>query len=213
MNCARSLTRALFPSLALPLPTQVHPEWCHCRCEPLAAASRERRTCVVVPWSHDRHGQALPQPRRDQVRAFFEMWYNKYLSYHNECLRTTTSVFVSQRVSSYHNACFAAAPSFPRASSVRALFPETPNNKVAADDTLWRVAESPWQPDYQDFWSSSPLSLSLLIFLFVVVLCWLLRHAIDGMGALKLNVLHWHLIDSTSFPIQSERFPQQVLLT
>ena len=28
------------------------------------------------------------------------------------------------------------------------------------------------------------------------------------MAALKLNVLHWHILDSTSFPIKSEKFPQ-----
>ena len=34
------------------------------------------------------------------------------------------------------------------------------------------------------------------------------RQAIIGMAALKLNVLHWHILDSTSFPVQSEKFPQ-----
>ena len=34
-----------------------------------------------------------------------------------------------------------------------------------------------------------------------------IRRAIDGMGSLKLNVLHWHLLDSASFPVQSELFP------
>lgn len=35
-----------------------------------------------------------------------------------------------------------------------------------------------------------------------------IRRAIDGMAALKLNVLHWHILDSESFPIKSEKFPQ-----
>jgi hexosaminidase len=34
-----------------------------------------------------------------------------------------------------------------------------------------------------------------------------IRHAIDGMAALKLNVLHWHILDSSSFPVQSKLFP------
>ena len=36
----------------------------------------------------------------------------------------------------------------------------------------------------------------------------LIRHAIDGLAALKMNVLHWHLIDRESFPIASQAFPQ-----
>jgi hexosaminidase len=36
----------------------------------------------------------------------------------------------------------------------------------------------------------------------------LIRHAIDGLAALKMNVLHWHLIDTESFPIASEAYPQ-----
>ena len=34
-----------------------------------------------------------------------------------------------------------------------------------------------------------------------------IKRTIDGMSAFKLNVLHWHILDSTSFPVQSERFP------
>jgi hexosaminidase len=34
------------------------------------------------------------------------------------------------------------------------------------------------------------------------------RRVLDAMSMTKLNVLHWHLSDSTSFPVQSEAFPQ-----
>jgi hexosaminidase len=36
----------------------------------------------------------------------------------------------------------------------------------------------------------------------------LIRHAIDGLAALKMNVLHWHLLDSQSFPVASQAYPQ-----
>ena len=36
----------------------------------------------------------------------------------------------------------------------------------------------------------------------------LVRHAIDGLAATKMNVLHWHLLDSQSFPVASEAYPQ-----
>jgi hypothetical protein len=36
----------------------------------------------------------------------------------------------------------------------------------------------------------------------------LIRHAIDGIAAVKMNVLHWHILDSQSFPVASEAFPQ-----
>ena len=34
------------------------------------------------------------------------------------------------------------------------------------------------------------------------------RRVLDGMSATKLNVLHWHLTDDTSFPVQSAEYPQ-----
>eukprot|EP00039_Didymoeca_costata_P008872 m.117984 g.117984 ORF g.117984 m.117984 type:complete len:562 (-) comp14267_c0_seq2:2181-3866(-) len=36
----------------------------------------------------------------------------------------------------------------------------------------------------------------------------LIRHIIHGMSVFRLNVLHWHITDSTSFPVKSEKFPQ-----
>jgi hexosaminidase len=35
-----------------------------------------------------------------------------------------------------------------------------------------------------------------------------LKRNIDGMAAVKLNVLHWHLYDSEGFRIESKRFPK-----
>ena len=34
-----------------------------------------------------------------------------------------------------------------------------------------------------------------------------LEHIIDSMSFSKLNVLHWHAIDSQSFPIESKKYP------
>jgi hypothetical protein len=34
-----------------------------------------------------------------------------------------------------------------------------------------------------------------------------IKRAIEGMATLKLNVLHWHILDSSSFPVQSLKFP------
>ena len=34
------------------------------------------------------------------------------------------------------------------------------------------------------------------------------QRVLDAMSMTKLNVLHWHLSDTTSFPVQSEAFPQ-----
>lgn len=33
------------------------------------------------------------------------------------------------------------------------------------------------------------------------------HHIIDGMAANRLNVMHWHIVDSNSFPYCSEMFP------
>ncbi|CAB0004656.1 unnamed protein product [Nesidiocoris tenuis] len=35
-----------------------------------------------------------------------------------------------------------------------------------------------------------------------------LKRTIDGMGSVKLNVLHWHAVDSHSFPLELNRLPQ-----
>merc|ERR1739848_530820 len=34
-----------------------------------------------------------------------------------------------------------------------------------------------------------------------------IKRVIDNMALLRLNVLHWHLVDSESFPVESETFP------
>ena len=36
----------------------------------------------------------------------------------------------------------------------------------------------------------------------------ILKKVLDGMEASKLNILHWHIIDAQSFPIQSQQFPE-----
>ena len=34
------------------------------------------------------------------------------------------------------------------------------------------------------------------------------KHVIDGLASLKMSLLHWHLSDSQSFPVASQRFPK-----
>jgi hexosaminidase len=35
-----------------------------------------------------------------------------------------------------------------------------------------------------------------------------LKRVVDGLAALKLNVLHWHVVDAQSWPLASQRFPR-----
>lgn len=38
-----------------------------------------------------------------------------------------------------------------------------------------------------------------------------IERTLDGMGASKLNVFHWHVTDSQSFPLEIPRVPQMSL--
>jgi len=35
-----------------------------------------------------------------------------------------------------------------------------------------------------------------------------MRRNVDGMAALKMNVLHWHLTDDEGFRVESKKFPK-----
>jgi hexosaminidase len=35
-----------------------------------------------------------------------------------------------------------------------------------------------------------------------------IRKTIDGLAMFRLNVLHWHITDSTSFPVKTDRHPE-----
>lgn len=36
----------------------------------------------------------------------------------------------------------------------------------------------------------------------------LILQTLDAMSMVKLNVLHWHIVDATSFPLRTRRFQQ-----
>lgn len=35
-----------------------------------------------------------------------------------------------------------------------------------------------------------------------------IKRQLDGMASVKLNVFHWHITDTQSFPLESQRVPQ-----
>ena len=41
----------------------------------------------------------------------------------------------------------------------------------------------------------------------------LLRRTVDTMAGMKLNTLHWHIVDAESFPFASEVYPGKQILS
>eukprot|EP00899_Mesostigma_viride_P006503 jgi/Mesvir1/15854/Mv03401-RA.1 len=162
----------------------------------LLLSACERYRLLII--GHDAHGAS---PRGNPAGCITRV--SIYVSSKDETLQQgTDESYVLDIPAAGPDAAISAGTVY---GALRALETLSQLAEYSFDSKQANIADAPWHiVDFPRFSYRGLLLDTARHFQPMEVL----RHVVDSMSYAKLNVLHWHLVDSQSFPLESSAYPR-----